>query len=42
MKKKTLQDKIYIFLGKTLAMILFTTPFALMMVYGLLHATTLN
>lgn len=36
------EQKIYQLLGQAFAMILFTTPFALMMAYGLLHATTLN
>ena len=42
MKKKTLQDKIYTFLGKTFAIILFVIPFILMFDYGIMHATTLN
>ena len=42
MKKKTLQDKIYKFLGKTFAIILFSIPFSIMFAYGILHATTLN
>lgn len=41
-KQKTLEEKIYTFLGKVFAMILYTIPFALMFVYGLIHATTLN
>ena len=41
-KKKTLQEKIYTFLGKVFAMILFTIPFIAMFYYGILHATTLN
>ena len=42
MKKKTLQDKIYTFLGKVFAMILFSIPFSIMFAYGFMHATTLN
>lgn len=42
MKKKTLQDKIYTFLGQAFAMILFSIPFSIMFAYGILHATTLN
>ena len=42
MKKKTFQDKIYIFLGQVFAMILFTIPFIAMFYYGFMHATTLN
>lgn len=42
MKKKTLEDKIYIFLGQIFAMILFSIPFAFMFYYGFMHATTLN
>lgn len=42
MKKKTLEDKIYTFLGKTFAIILLAIPFILMFAYGILHATTLN
>ena len=42
MKKKTLQDKIYTFLGQAFAMILFVIPFILMFDYGIMHATTLN
>lgn len=41
-KKKSLQDKIYNFLGKVFAMILFVIPFILMFDYGIMHATTLN
>lgn len=40
MSKK--EQKIYQFLGQAVAIILFTTPFALMFTYGLIHATTLN
>lgn len=36
------EQKIYQLLGQAFAMILFSAPFALMMVYGLIHATTLN
>ena len=41
-KKKTLQDKIYTFLGQAFAMILFSIPFSIMFAYGIMHATTLN
>lgn len=41
-KKKTLQDKIYKFLGQVFAMILFSIPFSIMFAYGIMHATTLN
>ena len=41
-KKKTLEERIYTFLGKTLAIILFSIPFSIMFAYGILHATTLN
>lgn len=41
-KQKTLEEKIYTFLGKVFAMILFTIPFVLLMTYGFMHATTLN
>lgn len=41
-KKKSLQDKIYKFLGQVFAMILFVIPFILMFDYGIMHATTLN
>lgn len=37
-----MKEKIAKLIIQAFAMILFTTPFALMMVYGLLHATTLN
>lgn len=42
MKNKKLEDKIYIFLGKTFAMILFLIPFIAIFAYGFMHATTLN
>lgn len=41
-KKKTLEERIYNFLGKTLAIILLAIPFILMFDYGIMHATTLN
>lgn len=37
-----MKNKITKLIIQVIAMILFTTPFALMMVYGLIHATTLN
>ena len=37
-----LEQKIYIFLGQVFAGILFIIPFVLMLLYGFMHATTLN
>ena len=37
-----MKGKIAKLIIQAIAMILFTTPFALMMAYGLIHATTLN
>ena len=41
-KQKTLEERIYEFLGKCVVMILFTIPFILLFYYGFMHATTLN
>lgn len=41
-KQKTIEEKIFLLLGKFFAFILFIGIFSGMVLYGFLHATTLN
>lgn len=41
-KQKTLEEKIFLLLGKVFAFMLFIGAFSGILLYGFLHATTLN